>query len=202
MVRGLIAAAAGTILGLAGQDALAARCRAPGDRCHAAAGRGARAGNGCCTGQCDPETLRCPCPEGQHYCPHARTCAACCDDADCGEGETCHNGICQRLLGDLECGDHEVTCAYVNGGQFADAGVLGKHGYHVNVTVNACRPSVGCPTLNADCNDKFPDLCRGGCIAYPTLCGDVFPECSSCFYSENDLKEFPGRCYAVSFCSG
>jgi hypothetical protein len=184
ILRGIAAAAAGTLLAFAGQDALAARCRPPGQRCRVGT-HAARTGNACCTGDCDPETLRCPCPDGQHYCRRSRTCAACCDDGDCGEGETCHNGICQPLLGDIICGDHEVHCYFQQPDfqrqvtDFIDIGTLGKFGYRWSVTKNSCRPSEGCGTLDDKCNATF-NHCYRACFAAAPYWGS--DDVSSCIY--------------------
>ncbi|HEY7033283.1 MAG TPA: hypothetical protein VH482_18225 [Thermomicrobiales bacterium] len=204
ILRGVTAAAAGTILALAGQDALAARCRPPGRRCRADA-RAVRAGLACCTGDCDPDTHRCPCPEGQHYCARARTCATCCADADCGEGESCRDGTCQPLLGDVICGTHEMSCYVTNGDGTLDAtwlSSLGKHEFNYLPLHLACRPKDNCETLNDQCRAQNPDACStdpSNCFAAPDLCNPF--ACPSCFWGSG----FPPRVCSgnlnLDFCS-
>jgi hypothetical protein len=90
-------------------------------------------------------------------------------------------GPSHLFIDDLACGEHAVGC-FLDGYGVGD---IGKRGYHLNGERLICRPSAGCPELNATCNATFPE-CQNNCYAAQLREGPW--ACSSCLYSIEDLN--------------
>ena len=145
-------------------------CLAKGKPCTLATERKCCGGRCNQKGQCDDA-----CPGGQRDCGDG-TCAECCGDADCDDGDACTLDTCDRSTG--RCAHAPVACDDGN-----------------DCTTDACDPAAGCTHANVGeatpCNTA-PGGERGFC--------DGRGACVQCL-SPRDCPEPKGRCQ-VATCEG
>ena len=131
----------------------------------------------CCSGYCDPATLRCACTPGAEVCPSTGTCVPACSGTQVFNPATCR---CECPTGTTACGD---TCCTST--QSCTQGVCCQNPTTC-FTETECCPGFFCsglgpkgggvctPCLNQVCSTKTGSTCCPGFVCLKGFCVPQF----------------------------